>query len=51
MGNMVLVLAIAGTLYVAKGQFSSASLKGQHSSEVVKELGEPVTKESIQRPS
>ncbi len=51
MGNMLFVLAIAGSLYVARGQFNSTNLKGQPTSEVVKELGQPVAKESIPRPS
>lgn len=53
MGNLLFVLAIAGSLYVAKGQLSSpgANVKGQHSTEVISELGQPVSKESIPRPT
>ena len=51
MGNMLLILAIAGTFYVVKGQLSEASLNGKHTTQVVKELGQPVAKESIPRPS
>lgn len=51
MGNMLTVLAIAGSIYLARGQFSSANLKGRVASQVVQELGQPVAKESIPRPS
>ncbi len=51
MGNMLFVLALAGSLYVAKGQLSGPNVEGQPSSQVVKELGQPVAKETIPRPS
>ncbi len=51
MGNMLFVLAIAGSLYVAKGRFSGPAIEGQRTSQVVQELGQPVAKESIPRPS
>jgi hypothetical protein len=51
LGNMLFVLAIAGSFYVAKGKFSSINLVGAQSAEVIQELGQPVAKESIPRPS
>lgn len=51
LGNMIFVLAIAGSFYVAKGKFASTNLVGAQSAEVIQELGQPVAKESIPRPS
>ncbi|MDF1741411.1 MAG: hypothetical protein P1U86_19780 [Verrucomicrobiales bacterium] len=50
MGNMLTVLAIAGSIYFARGQFTSANLQGQVASQVVRGLGQPVAKEFIPRP-
>ncbi|MDF1858771.1 MAG: hypothetical protein P1U87_01080 [Verrucomicrobiales bacterium] len=50
-GDFLVLIAIVGVGYMAKGQFSGPKLMDGSASQLVEQMGQPVAKSTIPRPN